>query len=161
MSMRAKFISSVVLAAIALAMWRFVSPPTGVPRVEARKPAPDRAAAPAARFETPEPAATLAHFPPAQESPAPTQSSFAESQSVVHPSALNERTLVGTKWERDGFGLEFGADGKLVIGGRERAKWRVEGSRIHLYRDTTGEEHWLDIVGNKLMWEGQEIGRVP
>ena len=161
MSMRAKFISSVVLAAIALAMWRFVSPPTGVPRVEARKPAPDRAAAPAARFETPEPAATLAHFPPAQESPAPTQSSFAESQSVVHPSALNERTLVGTKWERDGFGLEFGADGKLVIGGRERAKWRVEGSRIHLYRDTTGEEHWLDIVGNKLMWQGQEIGRVP
>ena len=80
---------------------------------------------------------------------------------MVHPSALNERTLVGTKWERDGFGLEFGADGKLVIGGRERAKWCVEGSRIHLYRDTTGEEHWLDIVGNKLMWEGQEIGRVP
>ena len=80
---------------------------------------------------------------------------------MVDPSALNERTLVGTKWERDGFGLEFGADGKLVIGGRERAKWRIEGSRIHLYRDTTGEEHWLDIVGNKLMWEGQEIGRVP
>ena len=80
---------------------------------------------------------------------------------MVDPSALNERTLVGTKWERDGFGLEFGADGKLVIGGRERAKWRVEGSRIHLYRDTTGEEHWLDIAGNKLMWEGQEIGRVP
>ena len=159
--MRSKLISSAVLTAIALATWRFVSPPTGVPRVEARKPAPDRAAAPAARFETPEPAATLAHFPPAQESPAPTQSSFAESRSVVDPSALNERTLVGTKWERDGFGLEFGADGKLVIGGRERAKWRVEGSRIHLYRDTTGEEHWLDIAGNKLMWEGQEIGRVP
>jgi len=161
MSMRAKLISSVVLAAIALATWRFVAPPTGVPRVEARKPAPDPAAAPAPQVETPEPAAALAPFPPAQEAPAPTQNSFAESQSVVDPSALNERTLVGTKWERDGFGLEFGADGKLLIGGRERAKWRIEGSRIHLYRDTTGEEHWLDIVGKKLMWEGQEIGRVP
>jgi len=159
--MRSKLISSAVLTAIALATWRFVSPPTEAPLLEARKPPPDRAAAPAPRFETPEPAASLAPFPPAQESPAPTQSSFAESRSVVDPSALNERTLVGTKWERDGFGLEFGADGKLVIGGRERAKWRVEGSRIHLYRDTTGEEHWLDIAGNKLMWEGQEIGRVP
>src|SRR5437588_5950754 len=159
--MRSKLISSAVLTAIALATWRFVSPPTEAPLLEARKPPPDRAAAPAPRFETPEPAASLAPFPPAQESPAPTQSSFAESRSVVDPSALNERTLVGTKWERDGFGLEFGADGKLVIGGRERAKWPVEGSRIHLYRDTTGEEHWLDIVGNKLMWEGQEIGRVP
>jgi hypothetical protein len=49
----------------------------------------------------------------------------------------------------------------LLIGGRERAQWRVEGSRIRLYRDTTGEEHWLDIVGDKLMWESQEIVRVP
>jgi len=73
MSMRAKLISSVVLAAIALATWRFVAPPTGVPRVEARKPAPDPEAAPAPQVETPEPAAALAPFPPAQEAPAPTQ----------------------------------------------------------------------------------------
>jgi len=33
--MRTKLISSVVLAAIALATWRFVSPPTGVPHIEA------------------------------------------------------------------------------------------------------------------------------
>ena len=50
--------------------------------------------------------------------------------------------------------------GKLLIAGSERAKWSVQGVRIRLYRDTTGEEHWLDIVGNKLMWEGREVGRV-
>src|SRR2546427_7212803 len=137
MSMRANLISSVVLAAIALATWRFVAPPTGVPRVEARKPAPDPEAAPAPQVETPEPAAALAPFPPAQEAPAPTQNSFAESQSVVDPSALNERTLVGTKWERDGFGLEFGVDGKLLIGGGGSAEGGVEGSRLHLYLATT------------------------
>ena len=49
----------------------------------------------------------------------------------------------------------------MRISGRERAQWRVEGLRVRLYRDTTGEEHWLDIVGNKLLWNGQEIGRVP
>jgi len=75
--------------------------------------------------------------------------------------SLNERTLIGTKWERDGFGFEFGPGGKLLIGGRERATWRVEGRRVRLYRDTTGEEHWLDIVGARLMWQGREIGRIP
>src|SRR2546422_5833131 len=89
MSMRAKLISSVVLAAIALATWRFVAPPTGVPRVEARKPAPDPEAAPAPQVETPEPAAALAPFPPAQEAPAPTQNSFAESQSDRKSTRLN------------------------------------------------------------------------
>src|SRR2546429_9287570 len=113
--MRSKPIGAACLPAIALATWRFVPPPTEAPLLEARKPPPDRAAAPAPRFETPEPAASLAPFPPAQESPAPTQSSFAESRSVVDPTALNERTHVGTKRERDGFGLAFGADGKLVI----------------------------------------------
>jgi hypothetical protein len=81
-------------------------------------------------------------------------------QPIPNANELNENTLPGTRWERDGFGLQFGAGGKLLISGRERAKWRVEGRRIRLYHDTTGEEHWLDIVGDKLLWEGQEIGRV-
>ena len=90
----------------------------------------------------------------------PTNSGQPPASPTAEPT-LNERTLVGTKWEREGFGIEFGADGKLLIGGRERARWRVEGSRIRLYRETTGEEHWLDIVGDRLLWEGKEIGRVP
>src|SRR5438034_11489787 len=127
MSMRAKLISSVVLAATALATWRFVAPPTGVPRVEARKPAPDPAAAPAPRVETPEPAAALAPFPPAQEAPAPTQNSFPEPQSGVDPSPLRERTRVGTRWERDGLGLRTGPDRKRPIAAPPPPKGRIRG----------------------------------
>src|SRR2546430_6945166 len=158
MSMRAKLISSVVLAAILLATWRFVSPPTGVPRVESRKPAPYPGADPVPRFETPEPAAVLAPFPPTQESHAPTQSSFAESQSVVDPSALNERTLVGTKWERDGFRLEFGADGKLVIGGGASGRGGAGGCSRAPLRGTTGDGRTSDGERQQIRWGGETNG---
>jgi hypothetical protein len=163
MSARAKLISSIVLAAIALAVWKFRSPPAELPRVEAPQPAAEPASTPLAPVKMSEPAATPTPVSPGQE-PTPTHhnpSLLQPAEPAAEPGALNERTLVGTKWEREGFGLEFGADGKLLIGGRERARWQLEGSRIRLYRDTTSEEHWLDIVGDKLMWEGQEIGRVP
>ena len=139
---RAKLIGTLVLVALALAAWRSMGPRADVPPVEASTPAPNS-------------------LPPAREKRAQAPGISPALPSVVTPEALNERTLVGTKWERDGFSIEFGADGKLLIVGRPRAQWRVEGSRVLLYRDTTGEEHWLDVVGDKLLWAGQEIGRVP
>ena len=137
------------------------------PRVELSfvgtpEPVPGPATATPAPVKIPKSVATPDPVPPRQGGP--LHSNLAASQPVERrddPNALTERTLVGTKWEREGLGLEFGADGKLLSGGRERANWRVEGQRVRLYRETTGEEHWLEIVGNKLMWEGQEIGRVP
>lgn len=148
--MRVKLIGGVVLAAVGLALWRFMSGPADVP------PTTGPVGAPTA-VERAQPGGVvrgqLSVVSRSHSQPTIDDGQLAE--------ALNERTLVGTKWEREGFGIEFGADGKLLIGGRERAQWRVEGSRIRLYRDTTGEEHWLDIVGDKLMWKGQEIGRVP
>src|SRR5688572_14605458 len=123
MSRHAKFITGIVLVAVGLAVWRFLSEPAGVP------------------LGTPLSAET-----PESGSIVRGQASMVSrlQRSTDHEpltDGLNERTLVGTK--------------------RERAQWRVEGSRVRLYRDRTGEEHWLDIVGNKLMWKGQEIGRVP
>lgn len=164
MSMRFKLISCVTLAAIALATWRFVSRPAESPLGDASPVASGPATGRPPPVGRREPFAAPDSIPPLPAGLDATRTNPAESrlaEPVADPNALNERTLVGTKWEREGFGIEFGADGKLMIGGRERAKWRVEGQRIRLYRDTTGEEHWLDIVGNKLMWEGQEIGRVP
>jgi hypothetical protein len=156
MSVRAKIINSAVLATLVLVAWRFTRQPAEAPLAPSQPSAPHTATAASPPVESAGPAA-------APEQTAATQTNRAESplvESAAGPTALNERTLLGTKWERDRFAIEFGADGKLLIGGRERAQWRVEGSRVRLYRDTTGEEHWLDIVGNRLMWEGQEIGRV-
>ncbi|MEW6303853.1 MAG: hypothetical protein AB1705_10305 [Verrucomicrobiota bacterium] len=144
MSARARV--GIALAALVIAAWLLKPRPETTPP-EKQPTAPVPVAAP--RVET---------HTPVDSQPAPQKSTPGE---VAPPAGtLNERTLVGTQWERDGFRLEFGADGRLLIGGRERARWRVEGSRIRLYRETTGEEHWLDIAGNKLMWEGQELGRV-
>jgi hypothetical protein len=161
MSMRAKLIGGVVLAAVALATWKFMTPRVELSFVGTPQPVPGAATTAPPPVKTPKSVAAPAPVPTRQEGL--LQSNLAASQLTERrddPNSLTERTLVGTKWEREGFGLEFGAAGKLLIGGRERANWRVEGQRVRLYRDTTGEEHWLDIVGNKLMWEGQEIGRV-
>jgi hypothetical protein len=150
------WVGSVALAAVALVLWKFVSAPGEAPTrksLDTDLPA----------IQTPQPA-TPAPVPRVPAPAAPKETDSAESpavENVAHANTLNERTLIGTKWEREGFGLEFGADSKLLIGGRERAQWQIIDSRIRLYRDTTGEEHWLEIAGDKLMWEGQEIGRVP
>ena len=152
-----RIIGSAALIAVALVSWRFAPRSARLLPLDARKLAPQTAA-----VEMPSPSS--ANGPVRQIPPAAAQSSSAESPPVrpaANPESLDQRTLVGTKWERDGSRIEFGSDGRLFIGGRERAKWRVEGARIRLYRDATGEEHWLDIVGNKLMWEGQEISRLP
>jgi hypothetical protein len=156
MSMRVKLCGGVALTALALTAWRLISPSADGPLAGA----PEPVAAPLLREGQ---GGAAAPNPVTPKQAEPTQNSSAEAQPAepaADPTALNERALVGTKWEREGIGLEFGADGKLLMGGRERAKWRVEGRRIRLFRDTSGEEHWLDIVGNKLMWEGREIGRV-
>jgi hypothetical protein len=156
MSMRSKLINSVVLAALVLVAWTLTRPPAEAPLVPSEQAAPPVADASSPPVESREPAA-------APQKPAAAKTNGAESPlvaSAAGPMALDERTLIGTKWEREQFAIEFGANGKLLIGGRERAQWRVEGPRVRLYRDTTGEEHWLDIVSNRLMWEGREIGRV-
>ena len=163
MSTRVKFFSGVVLTVLVVMMWIYMSRSTKeVAFAVTQQPVFDSAA----RVErTTKPPVTLdvpGPLPPLQEEPQQSKSTGSQpTERRDDPTSLTERTLVGTKWEREGLGLEFGAAGKLLIGGRERANWSVEGRRVRLYRDMTGEEHWLDIVGNKLMWEGKEIGRVP
>ena len=149
MSARTKLAGGATLVAVAFGLWRTFSPPAPIPSSAVPEPI-------AARQQP------VVETPKAAPAPNPGSPKQPQPPAPAHDSnTLNERTLIGTKWERDGFALEFGQDGKLVIGGRARAQWRVEGTRIRLYREATGEEHWLDIVGPRLMWEGQEIGRVP
>src|SRR6185369_3937944 len=114
MSVRAKFINSVVLVALALVAWTFTRPPAESPLVPLQLATPPAASASSPPVELPEPAA-------ATEKPVTTQTNRSESLLVesAGPEALHERTLIGTKWEREQLALEFGADGKLLIGGRE------------------------------------------
>src|SRR5205814_2915081 len=98
MSMRAKLVSSAALAAVALAAWRFLSPPGEPPLGNASQPASERAEATLPPLETPTTLAAPHRVAPGQE---PLQSSPAAFQRA-DPKALNERTLAGTKWEREG-----------------------------------------------------------
>src|ERR1041385_4228079 len=152
MTRRMNCIGGLVAAAILLAAWKFASWPA--------KPLPEQTPRLVSKPATATPIGTPEFIEPTRV--ASTQSNPVAAPgtaTVTNSIALNERTLIGSKWKRDGFALEFGADGKLLIGGRERAQWRVEGSRIRLYRNETGEEHWLDIVGGKLILEGRGGGR--
>ena len=87
--------------------------------------------------------------------------SFIQAAAGESTSApiLDTQTLEGTTWGREGFELEFAPGGELRIGGRERARWQVLGNRIRLY-DQRGEEHWLEIAGGRITWNGEEVGRI-
>lgn len=90
----------------------------------------------------------------------PTPASVAEPVPAPAPvKALTEETLRNTAWASGKFRIDLSANGNVVIGNSARAKWKVEGDRLKLYSDTSDEVHYLDIRGDKLYWEGQEIGR--
>jgi len=97
--------------------------------------------------------------PGAGEEPQPLVEAPEPVGQAVTPAPLNEQTLESTTWGRDGFELELAPGGVLRIGGRARARWQVIGNRIRLY-DRRGEEHWLDIVDDRVTWNGQEVYRV-
>ncbi len=106
---------------------------------------------------TNEPFPFVPEDPAAEVAPADPQPE--ENEPAPDFAVISEETLPGTRWEQDEFAIEFRETRQLFIGGKPRAKWRIVGSRVELY-DDKGEVHWLDIEGNKLMWQGQEIGLV-
>jgi hypothetical protein len=130
--------------------------PPVTPIVEPPAPAP---------VEEPAP---VVEQPPAEPAPEPT----AEAAPAEAPKeALNARTLAGSKWKpafptdpnqgmMQGAKLvvEFAPDGTWRINDQVRAKWTVEGKRVKIF-DDKGEVHYMDIEGNKLMFQGEEIQR--
>ena len=127
------------------------------PIVEQPAPAPAPAEQPAAAVEQ----------PPAESAP---EQPLEVAQAETPKEPLNARTLAGTKWkpafptENQGMiqdkkvEVEFAPDGTWRINDQPRAKWTVEGKRVKIFNDK-GEVHYLDIVGDKLMFEGEEIER--
>jgi len=70
--------------------------------------------------------------------------------------AITAETLAGCTYTQGRLEIEFAPNGIWKVNGNPRAKWRIEGGRVRMY-DDKGEEHFLDIAGNKLLFNGEEI----
>lgn len=150
----------VVAVVVGLLIWRALGTSTAKTPVEAPPPVQKPAPAPVPP-PPPEPQAAPepepSPVPVADPTPAPPPVS--SSGVAPTPAYLNQETLTGTKWKDGPMEMELAPNGEWKVAGRTRAKWKVEGKRVKIY-DDKGEEHFLDIVGNKLMFEGKEVSRM-
>lgn len=53
--------------------------------------------------------------------------------------------------------FEYAPNGEWKVNGNVRAKWTIEGNKVKIYKDGTDEVHYIDIVGNKLVYNGKEV----
>lgn len=109
------------------------------------------AAEPVAPAEAPEPETAEEPQAPA---PAPTD------ESAVATGALTAERLRGTEWEQGKVKSEFLPDGRWSMNGRICARWEVLGDKVRIYDDEKNEEHFLDIVGDTLEFNGKKLGRL-
>ncbi len=155
----------IVVALVGVAVWQILG--SGAEVKEAQKEAPDSVteAAPAQPEEpalvVEEPAVVAAKEPeeaPAEPGPAVAPEAVEEVSTEGAPK-LTAETLSGTSWKQDNIAVKFHSDGQWEMNGRVCAKWEVQGSRVRIY-DGQGEEHFVDIAGDTLEFEGKKIGRV-
>ncbi len=69
---------------------------------------------------------------------------------------ITAESLTGCKYKQGQLEIEFAQDNRWLVNGKERAKWEIVGTRVRMY-DDKGEEHWVDIEGDKLIFEGQRV----
>lgn len=53
--------------------------------------------------------------------------------------------------------VEFAPNGEWKMNGNVRAKWTIEGDRVKIYKDGSDEVHYIDIVNNKLVYDGKVV----
>ncbi|MBI4559717.1 MAG: hypothetical protein HY706_19175 [Candidatus Hydrogenedentes bacterium] len=150
---------SLLLACVgAIAVWKTTPAPSDVPESAQIPPRPIQSA-PAPR---PEPVEPVVQPPPEPvvEIPAAPELKTEEASKPPDPPApaayLTAASLAGTQWEQDVIWMQFLPDGRWAMNGRVCAKWEVVGSRVRIY-DDKGEEHFLDIVGYGLEFNGEKI----
>lgn len=153
--MRNAFIGLIVLLLFAggIVCWQLlanhepVAPQTAVPP----KVAQPASATPA----TPPPAAPVASVaPPAPLAAAPAETPAPEPERPL----LTAETLQGTSWEDGRISMAFLPDGRWQMNGRVCAKWEVLGDKVRIF-DDKGEEHFVDIVGDSLAFNGKKIAK--
>ena len=144
-----------LLVAISIAFWKtapFITEELIEPGTPARllPPAPS---ASSAKYHPPIP---VPQTPP--ELGADTPAAADPPEDLAQPESLTAETLAGTTWQDGMVIVNFLPDGRWEMNGRICAKWEVEGSRVRIY-DDKGEEHFVDIVGDNLEFEGKIIAK--
>jgi hypothetical protein len=90
--------------------------------------------------------------------PAAAQAEAKAAEPVAAANTLTAETLAGTSWQDGQINVAFLPDGRWQMNGRICAKWEVSGDKVRIY-DDKGEEHFVDIVGDSLAFNGQIIGK--
>jgi hypothetical protein len=144
-----------ILVAISVAFWKMAPFRTEEP---VEPGAPDRLIPPASLASSAKPAPVVFGPQTTPELGTDTPTATDPPEDIVQPESLTAETLAGTTWEDGLVIVNFLPDGRWEMNGRICAKWEVEGSRVRIY-DDKGEEHFVDIVANKLAFERKTIAR--
>lgn len=135
------------MAVIVIGVW-LVTGSKSDPTPEPSSPAAENAVA--------TPQVPVAAEAPVTPPPVVTASAPIASVSAPAQPFITEQSLTGAKYEVDKVVMEFAADKKWTVNGEAKAMWAIEGNRVKIY-DDKGEEHFLDIKGDKLSFEGQPV----
>jgi hypothetical protein len=105
------------------------------------------------------PAPPAAPAAPVEAAPAsPEQAPAADDPFGGKP--ITVATLTGCKevqkFQNADITIEYAPNGEWKVNGNVRAKWTIEGNKVKIY-DDKGEVHYIDIVNNKLVYNGKDV----
>ncbi|MFA6241588.1 MAG: hypothetical protein WC655_11690 [Candidatus Hydrogenedentales bacterium] len=153
-------IALILLGVLGVVAWQFwpgskqPAPVTQPPVVEEPAPQPPPAA------PVPEPEPPQAEVAAPQETPPPVIEEAAKPDPFGG-KPITVETLTGCKEiqqiKEASITIEYARNGEWKVNGNVRAKWTIEGDKVKIYKDGTDEVHYIDIVNNKLVYNGKEI----
>lgn len=152
------------LGVIAWQMWPKDTPPPAPEAPKATKPAPQPAQVQVVPPpEAPEVQAAVPAEPPAipeEVGTEPVEQAPAE-EDPFGGRPITIQTLTGCKEVQQFQGaqivMEYARNGEWKVNGNVRAKWTIEDGRVKVYKDGSEEVHYVDIVGNKLQYNGKDV----
>lgn len=135
--------------------------------VQPSEPKPEPSDAPAPVVKAPEPLPDAPDPEPSEEAipapaePAPAAEQAPDPDDPFGGKPITEKTLAGCKQvQRIGeheLVYEFAPDGVWKVNNTARAQWMIEGDRVKIYKDGSDEVHYLDIIDNKLVYNGKVL----
>ncbi|MBX7257486.1 MAG: hypothetical protein K1Y02_14075 [Candidatus Hydrogenedentes bacterium] len=155
-------IALVLLLVVGVGAWRLMpsKPEPAPPPVKSEVPKPEPA-----KVEPPQQEASLP-VEPVQIDTAPVPEPATEPAPVdpddpFGGKPITVETLTGCKevqmLDKTPLVIEYARNGVWKVNGNDRAKWTIEGNRVKIYKDGTDEVHYVDIVENKLVYNGKTI----